>query len=81
MDARDIIAVLNGPDCRLKAALEPETALMESGLLDSLALFNLALWIEEEVGRPLDLQSLDIATLWATPMAIARYVEEERGRR
>jgi acyl carrier protein len=80
MDANTVIAVLNGPACKLGAALAPDTRLMSAGLLDSLALFNLALWIEEEVGRPLDLQGFDIAQDWETPALIARFVDHEQAR-
>jgi acyl carrier protein len=44
--------------------LDDATSLIESGLLDSLALFNLTFWIEERVGVPLDPTSIDVAREW-----------------
>jgi acyl carrier protein len=81
MKAEDVIAVINGPICKLGTAIGPDSALMSSGLLDSLALFHLTLWIEEEIGRPLDLFSLDLVRQWDTPALIAAYVEQERRQR
>ena len=48
--------------------------LFESGLLDSLALFNLVLWIEERTGAPIDPTALDIAREWASVRDILAFV-------
>ena len=55
-----------------------ETPLVQSGLLDSVALFNLMLWIEEQTGRPLDPTRLDIRTELNTVTSILRLVERLR---
>ena len=52
-----------------------ETALISSGLLDSLALFNLVTWVEERIGAPLDLTTLDLPAEWGTVDELAQFVE------
>ncbi len=56
----------------------PDTSLIRSGLLDSLALFKLALWIENEVREPLNFATLEIAAVWDTPEDIAKFIEARR---
>ncbi len=58
-----------------------ETSLIRSGLLDSLALFNLALWVEREAGQPFDLTSLDLSREWDTVAGIVEFVETLKGER
>ncbi len=53
-------------------------SLIQSGRLDSVALLNLALWIQEEVGPNVDLTSFDLATEWDTLDAITRFIEMNR---
>jgi acyl carrier protein len=53
-----------------------DTSLIRSGLLDSLGLFRLALWIEKETGSKLDLESLDPAKEWDTIREIITFVAE-----
>jgi acyl carrier protein len=48
--------------------------LFEMALLDSLALFNLVLWIEERIGTPIDPTSLDIAHEWGSVRDILAFV-------
>lgn len=48
--------------------------LFEMGLLDSLALFNLVLWIEERTGAPIDPTALDIAQEWGSVRDILAFV-------
>ena len=56
-----------------------ETALITSGLLDSLALFNLVTWVEERIGMPLDLTTLDLTAQWGTVDELAQFVETRAG--
>jgi len=48
--------------------------LIESGRLDSLALFNLVLWIEERTGAPIDPTAFDLAQEWASVRDIVAFV-------
>lgn len=54
------------------------TPLISSELLESLHLLELALLIEEEVGSPLDLTSIDFATEWDSINGIVNFVNNSR---
>ncbi len=58
---------------------EPDSAtpLIQSGLLDSLGLMRLAIWIEEEVGHPLNPGTFDLATEWNTVSEIVTFIKRE----
>lgn len=49
---------------RPEGPLRDETSLIASGLLDSLALLQIAEWISEQLGGALDLESVDVRTEW-----------------
>ena len=57
-----------------------DTSLIVSGRLDSMALFQLLLWIEERIGRAIDVTAVDMGSEWDTVDAIVAYVERERRR-
>lgn len=50
------------------------TPLITSGLLESLYLLELAVFIEETTGTSFDLTSLDFTTEWNTIEAIVKFV-------
>jgi acyl carrier protein len=56
----------------------PQTSLLRSGLLDSHSTLWLASWIEEQIGREIDLGDLELGELWDTPAMIADYIERSR---
>ena len=61
---------------RLEGTLTDDTSLIESGLLDSLAILSLAKWIDEELGGDaLDLESVDFLAEWDSIGAILRSVD------
>lgn len=60
-------------------ALDEATPLFEAELLDSLALFNLVLWVEEKTGAPLDPGAFDLVSEWASVRDIVAFVTA-RGR-
>jgi acyl carrier protein len=70
-----VISFINGLECEIPDPLEPHSSLIQSGLLDSLALFDLSVWIEEQVGQPIDPGEIDIAELWDSPRAIAHFID------
>jgi hypothetical protein len=76
-----VLAFLNGRDCSLEVATHDGISLIRSGLLDSIALFELTLWIEAEIGRPLDPGTLDVVADWDTPADIARFIDARRAER
>jgi acyl carrier protein len=61
-----------------EGGLTAGTSLGECGLLESLSLLHLALWIEAEIGAPLDVMAIDIAKEWDTVADIARFIETHR---
>lgn len=77
MNPASVIAFLSD-NTRLEVELATDTALVASGLLDSLALFRLMMWVEEQIGQPLDPATLDIPAQWATPAEIARFIAARR---
>jgi acyl carrier protein len=81
VEAARVVAFINGPDCTIEANVGSDSSLIRSGLLDSLALFQLSLWIENEVGAPIDPDEIDLAEQWDTPADIARFIAAKRGRR
>lgn len=57
--------------------LAEDTSLLRSRLLDSLAILQLAEWIETELGEPIaDLDSLDIGAQWDSIARILAFVDE-----
>ena len=56
--------------------LNERTSLIRSGLLNSLALFNIANWIEEQVAPTVDLTSFDVGKEWDTVEDILRFVQK-----
>ncbi len=52
-----------------------DATLIGSDRVDSLGLMQLALWVEDELGRPLDPSSFDLATEWRTVGALVAFIE------
>jgi acyl carrier protein len=80
-EAARVVAFINGPECTIEANVSLESSLIRSGLLDSLALFQLSLWIEGEVGAPIDPDEIDLVEEWDTPNDIARFIANRRDKR
>ncbi len=62
----------------LPVPVTDDTPLVRSGLLDSLALFRLVLWVEEQTGKPLDPTQVDIGDEFDSVASILRYVAGRR---
>ena len=58
--------------------LTDETSLLQSGLFDSLAILQLATWIDGEMDAPIDLASIDFLQDWDTVADIVRFIESRR---
>lgn len=74
----ELMAALAGWSPTLTGDVARDTPLLTSGRLDSLALFQLLLWIEEKIGRPIDVTAIDMPAQWNTVDMIVAYVERER---
>ena len=75
----DLLALIRSWDVKLDGELGPDTPLIRSGLFDSLALFNLVLWIEQQIGAPIDPTALDLAEEWDTVRDVLRFIDRHRG--
>ena len=59
-------------------ALADDTPLITSGLMESVTLLNVALWVETKVGSEVDITSLDLAAEWDSVSDILTFVETHR---
>ncbi len=56
--------------------LTMDSPLIDGAMLDSLALFNLTLWVEEQIGSPIDPATFNLRTEWRSPASILRFIAE-----
>lgn len=70
-----LIEFLEGLDLELPDELKEDTSLIKSGILDSLSLFRLAGWIEQESGKKIDPSKLNLIEEWDTINDILKFVE------
>lgn len=76
MSLRDeLVRVIEEGGAMLPGDLDDHTSLIRSGILDSTALFELALWIEDRVAPGLDLTAFDLAEEWDTLAKMRRFIE------
>jgi acyl carrier protein len=57
------------------------TSLIQSGLVDSQRLVNLAMLVEREIGHPMDFSDVDLAREWDTIADVIRFIEKQRDAR
>jgi acyl carrier protein len=55
--------------------LRPNESLIKSGIINSLVLFNLALWVEQEVGSPIDFADINLPDDWDTIEKVVLFIE------
>jgi acyl carrier protein len=58
--------------------LAPNASLIVAGLIDSLALLELAGWIEAEIGEGVDPGAFDLSEEWDTMERILAFIERRR---
>jgi len=73
-----LVAAIHGWDVGLAGDLGDDVSLIRSGILDSVALFNLVLWVERQIGRPVDPTSFDLVNEWDTVDGVLRFIEQRR---
>jgi acyl carrier protein len=73
-----LIDLLKASDADPDGELRGDSALITSGKLDSLGLFNLALFVENEIGHQVDVTSFDLAAEWNTIEDILRFIARLR---
>ncbi len=76
----DLYAFLGQYQLRLEGPLDDDTSLIAAGVLDSLALFNLVLWVEKQIGQSVNPTSTDLAREWDTVRLILRFIEGSASR-
>jgi acyl carrier protein len=57
---------------------DDNSSLVRSGILDSLALYQLILWIEKQIGKPVDPTQFDLANELDSITDILLFVEKNR---
>ncbi len=77
---KDLLAALDQWGVGTPETLSSDTSLLQSGLLDSVALFELSLWVEAQVGHPVDPAAVDLLQEWDTVGSIVRFIERSTGR-
>jgi acyl carrier protein len=75
----EVVAFLVEQGVELSPDADDTASLFESGALDSLALYNLVLWIEERTGAVIDPTAFDIAQEWACVRDIVAFVRARHG--
>ena len=73
----ELVALVRSWDLELGEAVRDDTSLIKSGVFDSLALWNLLLWVEKQIGRPVDPTSFDLIEEWDTVADVVRFLERQ----
>ncbi|MDH3217307.1 MAG: acyl carrier protein [Candidatus Krumholzibacteria bacterium] len=73
-----LIHFLCASNSALAGDLTDDAPLISAGQLDSLAIFNLAVWIEKEVGQEIDLTTFDLGKEWDTVSGILNFIATHR---
>ena len=82
MSARDRLnAFIQQKNLKSLRDLRPDQSLIGSGRIDSLAFFQLVLWIERETGSHIDLSNVDVRNELDTLDHIVEFVEKREGMR
>ena len=63
----------------LAGAIGRSTPLLTTSRLDSLALVRLVTWIEERIGKPVDVTTVDMGAEWNDVDSIVRFVQRRTG--
>lgn len=78
VDITAVLAELQRCGAALDGPLQADTPLISSGRLDSNGLFTLVLWLEQQLGQPIDLAQVDVAREWETPESILTWLVRRR---
>lgn len=77
MTSRERLSAFFRQTCPDFHELGDETPLVGSGLIDSLVLMQLAIWVEEETGRSLDPASFDLVSEWRTIGSLLSFIDRQ----
>lgn len=59
-------------------AIDDDTPLISSALVESMALLNVALWVEEHIEAAVEITSFDLAAEWDSIGQILDFIEKYR---
>lgn len=74
----EVVRVIEDSGVDLPRDFDDRSSLIRSGLLDSTALFQLVLWIEERVGAELNVADFDLADELDTVDKLLAFTERHR---
>ena len=77
-DRPALIGFLEGRNLLLPPDWNDATSLIHSGILDSVALLELIVWLEQQLGHSIDPASLELAEELNTVGNILRFLEQQR---
>lgn len=69
-----LVAVVDASEVKLDQALTDDTSLIRSGAIDSLALFNIAVFVDKEVPHHVDITAYDLAKEWDSINDILNFI-------
>ena len=76
MSLRDeLVRTIEQSGASLPPDLDDHASLIQSGILDSTALFDLVFWVEDHTAPGLDLTALDLAVEWDTIAKLLAFIE------
>jgi aryl carrier-like protein len=73
-----LLSFIRGLNADPRLELNECTSLLQSGLLDSAAMLQLAEWIQREVGADVDLLQFDLSKEWDTIVDIEGFIQRCR---
>jgi acyl carrier protein len=77
---RDLRALIVKSRPEVDGDLDDDTPLITSGLVESTTLLEVALWIEDHIGREIDLSAFNLATEWDSMRTILDFVDRHAAR-
>jgi acyl carrier protein len=82
MSTKDrLLAFIRKADVQIEGEVSTDLSLLKSGIFDSIALFRLVEWIQDEIGAPVDLSEVELPDDWDTVDDIVRFIDSRRAGR
>lgn len=75
-----VLSLLEEAEKEPEGEIGDQTSLIQSGLLDSLELLQIAEWVSDRLGAPLDLSTVDVREEWDTIAGMADFLEARGAR-
>jgi hypothetical protein len=75
----ELVRVIADGGVLLPADFDEHTPLISSGLLDSSALLQVVLWVEDRLAPGVDLATVDLGEEWDTVAKLLAFLEQHSG--